>query len=354
MRKSLVAALALLAVASVSAQVNVISARAGLIHYTEGQVSLDGKDVDTSKPGKFSDMKNGSELRTTEGRAEVLLAAPSFVRLGENSGWNMLSNSLAETKFAVTAGSALIEAAELAKDTAITVVVGESTLTIEKAGIYRIDLEPTPALKVYDGEVTLANSGKSTLVKAGRTAGLATGGDLVLAKFDNNAGDELYRWSKRRSGYVALANVAAANSMYTNGYTMAQGSWLWNPYFGMYTAVPMRGFYRSPFGYRYYNPRQAYNFVTQPVYSSFGSSGRSYDSTYGSYAGTGSMNPSYNPNYGYATVESRSSGGYSGGYSGSSGAGAAPAAPAVSAGGGESSRGSGGSMSGGQGGSRGK
>jgi hypothetical protein len=320
-----------------------------LIHYTEGDVTLDLAAVDTTKPGKFSEMKNGSLLRTSEGRAEVLLASPSFVRLGERSGLKMLSNSLAETRFEITAGEALIEAAELAKDTAITVVAGSSIITIEKAGIYRIEMGDSPLLKVYDGEVTLANSGKTTVVKAGRSAGLATGGDFVLAKFDNKVGDELYRWSKRRSSYVSLANVAAANSMYTNGYSMAQGSWLWNPYFGMYTAVPMRGFYRSPFGYRYYNPRQAYNFVTQPVYSV--SSGRAYDSTYGAYGGTGSMNPTYNSGYGYSTVESRSSGGYSGGYSGSSGAGAAPAPAAGGDGGGgrgASAGGGGGSMGGGQ------
>ena len=343
---SLLLAAAALSVSGLPAQINVVSAKAGLIHYTEGQVALDGKEVDAAKPGKFADMKNGSELRTGEGRAEVLLASPSFVRLAENSAIRMLSNSLAETRLEVTAGSALIEAAEVAKNTAITVVAGGSTIMIEKSGIYRVDLTPTPELKVYDGEATITNSGKSTVLKAGRAAGLATGGEFVMAKFDNKATDELYRWSKRRSGYVSMANVAAANSVYTNGYSMAQGSWLWNPYFGMYTAVPMRGFWRSPFGYRYYNPQMAYNYVSAPVSSGY-ASGRSYDSTYGSYGSTGSMGPTYNSNYGYSTVDSRSSGGYSGGYSGSSSP--AAAAPAASSGGDGGSRGAGGgAISGGQ------
>ena len=259
--------LAILTAAMLPAQVNVVSAKAGLVHYTEGEVKLDGKDVDTTKPGKFSEMKTGSELRTTEGRVEVLLAAPSFVRLAENSGLKMLNTSLAETRFEITAGSALVEAAELEKNTAITVLAGGSSITIQKAGLYRVEMEPSPALKVYDGEATVTNNGESTLMKGGKMLALATGGKFVPAKFDAKAGDELYRWAKRRSGYVSMANVAAANSLYSRGYSLTSGSWLWNPYFGMYTGVPMRGYWRSPFGYRYYNPQMAYGIITQPVYN---------------------------------------------------------------------------------------
>lgn len=338
-----------LTAATLSAQTNVISAKAGLVHYTEGDVKLDGTDVDTTKPGKFSDMKAGSEIRTTEGRVEILLAAPSFVRLAENSGLKMLNTSLAETRFEITAGSALIEAAELEKNTAITVLAGGSTITIQKTGVYRIDMEPAPSLKVYDGEATVQNKAETTVAKSGRLLGLSAGGNFVLAKFDAKAGDELYRWAKRRSGYVSLANVASANSLYTRGYSMPMGSWLWNPYFGMYTGVPMRGYWRSPFGYRYYNPQMAYRIITTPVYqqSAF-ASGRTYDSGYGGYMGTGMQNPTFNSDFGYNTVGSRSSGGYSGGYSGSSGAAAAPA-PAAGGGGDGGMRGGGGAVSAGGG-----
>jgi hypothetical protein len=345
----------ILTAASLPAQTNVISAKAGLVHYTEGDVKLDGAEVDTTKPGKFSEMKAGAEIRTTEGRVEILLAAPSFVRLAENSGLKMLNTSLAETRFEITAGSALVEAAELEKNTAITVLAGGASITIQKAGIYRIDLEPAPTLKVYDGEATVQNKAESTVAKAGRLLPLSAGGNFVLAKFDNKAGDELYRWAKRRSGYVSMANVASANALYTRGYDMAAGSWLWNPYFGMYTGVPMRGFWRSPFGFRYFNPQMAYRMVTMPVYTqSAVGSGRTYDSGYGGYTGTGMQSPTFNSDFGYNTVGSRSSGGYSGGYSGSSGAGAAPGpgpGPAAGGGGDSGTRGGGAaSAGGGQGG----
>jgi len=338
MRKlALFSAFAAFAALPVAAQINVISAKAGLIHYTEGDVTLDGTAVDTSKPAKLSEMKNGSELRTGEGRVEVLLAAPSFVRLSENSALKMVNNSLGETRVEILAGSALLEVSEVEKGSSVTVMAGGSTVAITKNGIYRVDMEPTPSLRVYDGEANVANNGKLVAVKEGKSVGLSTGGEFLLAKFDNKAGDELYRWSKRRSGYVSMANVAAANMVHTYGYTMMPGSWIWNPYFGMYTAVPMRGFFRSPFGYRYYNPQMAYGYITQPVYSA---PARSYDSGYGGYSGTGSMNPTYNSGFGYNTTPTRSSGGYSGGYSGGATAGSAPAAP-VAGGGDGGSRGGG-------------
>src|ERR1700735_3738192 len=56
---------------------SVISAHSGLIHFSEGSVYLDDQRVE-QKTGKFGQMNNGSELRTEEGRAEVLLTPGTF------------------------------------------------------------------------------------------------------------------------------------------------------------------------------------------------------------------------------------------------------------------------------------
>jgi hypothetical protein len=48
---------------------SVISAHSGVIHFADGSVLLDDQRVE-QKSGKFDQMKNGSELRTEEGRAE--------------------------------------------------------------------------------------------------------------------------------------------------------------------------------------------------------------------------------------------------------------------------------------------
>ena len=60
---------------------SVISAHSGLIHFSEGSVFLDDQRVE-QKTGKFGQMNNGSELRTQEGRAEVLLTPGTVLASG--------------------------------------------------------------------------------------------------------------------------------------------------------------------------------------------------------------------------------------------------------------------------------
>src|SRR5712692_2015403 len=76
---------------------SVISAHSGLIHYVEGQVLLDSKPVEV-KIATFPEMKENMELRTADGRAEVLLSPGAFLRLGENSAIRMVSNKLTDSR----------------------------------------------------------------------------------------------------------------------------------------------------------------------------------------------------------------------------------------------------------------
>ena len=63
---------------------SVISAKSGLIHYVEGRVLLAGEPVE-SHLGTFPDIKENAQLRTEEGRAEVLLTPGVVLRIGESS-----------------------------------------------------------------------------------------------------------------------------------------------------------------------------------------------------------------------------------------------------------------------------
>src|SRR5579884_808545 len=63
---------------------SVVSARSGVIHFSEGSVFLDGQPVE-QKFGRFAEMKAGSELRTDWGHAEVLLTPGMFLRIGDNT-----------------------------------------------------------------------------------------------------------------------------------------------------------------------------------------------------------------------------------------------------------------------------
>ena len=87
----------------------VISAHSGLIHYVEGRALLDSKPVEV-KIATFPEMKENMELRTEDGRAEVLLNPGAFLRLGENSAVRMVSNKLSDSRMEFISGSIVIEA----------------------------------------------------------------------------------------------------------------------------------------------------------------------------------------------------------------------------------------------------
>src|SRR5271154_4159805 len=118
-----------------------ISLHSGLIHYTEGTVTVDGQQVE-NKNSEFSSLQKGQELRTGEGRAELLLTPGAFLRVGENSAVRMISNALTDTQLEVLEGSALVEVTELGKDNAIAVSLHGAVLHVEKAGLFRVDANP--------------------------------------------------------------------------------------------------------------------------------------------------------------------------------------------------------------------
>src|SRR5689334_14654687 len=98
----------------------VISAKAGTIQYVEGTVLLDNKPVEVTIT-KFPEIKNGQVLSAEDGRVEVLLAPGTFLRLNEHSSVRMDSNSLVNIKLELLTGTALLEVAELAKDTDLNI-----------------------------------------------------------------------------------------------------------------------------------------------------------------------------------------------------------------------------------------
>ena len=87
---------------------SVISTRSGIVHFFEGTVYLGDQPLQ-SHLGKFSSVPEGGELRTAEGRAEVLLTPEVFLRIGERSAIRMVANELSDTRVALLAGSAVVD-----------------------------------------------------------------------------------------------------------------------------------------------------------------------------------------------------------------------------------------------------
>jgi hypothetical protein len=245
---------------------SVISAKSGVIHYAEGRVYL-GDQLVENKFGNFPDIKENAQLRTEDGRAEVLLTPGVFLRIAENSAFRMVTNRLIDTRVEFLTGSILVEADELLKDNGITIVYNDYAVQVEKKGIYRFDSDPA-ALRVYDGAVLAQINGKSQEIKEGQL--LAMNGDLKLAKFDKDDVDALYRWSHRRAEYISMANVSAAKSVRDSGMSWYSSGWAFNPYFNMYTFIPYRGSYYNPFGFALWSPFTVYDYLYAPGYYNTG------------------------------------------------------------------------------------
>jgi hypothetical protein len=273
---------------------DVVAAKAGLVHYVEGDVTIGGKTV-VVKGGDFPEMQKGDELRTVLGRAEVLLGPGMFLRMAENSGFRLLSAAIEDTRLEVTSGSVLIEAAEFeAKHHGIVVRVGSTDIDVMKRGLYRIDFSPA-MLRVYEGSAQVIAGGQPVTIKEGRQTVL--GALANPEKFNKDRGDAFHRWAARRSSYIAIANVAAAKRIYDDGGAWRSGNWLFNPYFGCFTYIPYSGMYRSPFGWAFYSPRAVQRVYYRPpvVYNpSPGMSGGGFDGGFGhrgysDYGGRSSM-----------------------------------------------------------------
>jgi len=244
---------------------SVISARSGLIHYVEGRVLLDGKPVEV-KIATFPEVKENMELRSEDGRAEVLLNPGAFLRLGENSAVRMVSDKLSDSRIEFVSGSMVIEADNGEEKGAdiVTVLYHNASVRLRKGGIYRFDSEPAQ-VRVYSGEVEVANGTNTLVAKGGKLVALDT--NVSVEKFDSKDNDALGRWSRRRAEYISMANMSAAKSVLDSGNTWRQSGWYYNPYFAMMTYLPGGGVYRSPYGYMFYAPTSVYRVYDAPVYA---------------------------------------------------------------------------------------
>jgi len=172
----------------------VISAKSGLISYVEGKVYLGDQIVEPS-PTHFPDVKENALVRTAEGRAEVLLTPGVVLRLGENSSFKMLTNRLIDTRLELLTGSAVVEADEIAKDTSVTLVCKDGTVSLGKKGLYRLDTAPA-RLKVFEGLASVQVAGQNVEVASGKM--LSLGG--TIASVENSTRKIPIAWTTGVNG----------------------------------------------------------------------------------------------------------------------------------------------------------
>ncbi|HEX9929831.1 MAG TPA: FecR domain-containing protein [Pyrinomonadaceae bacterium] len=295
-RIALVSALSLATVSSIFAQENrerrnipaqteqvyVISAKAGGVSYATGAVRVDR--MATKKQhilAKGDEINDGDIIAVGEtGNAEILLNPGSFLRLAENTDIQFADTNLESLLLKMKNGSAVIEASAVGGEGGadIQIVTPQSTISLEKSGIYRLNVTANATeVFVWKGAATAGN----VIVKAGRKAVLQKGATAVIAKFDKDESrDALDLWSKDRSKELAKLNnkirsrdLTRAFTGYSNGFNgfngfnRLGGFWAYNRFTGNYCYVPYGfGYGSSPYGYSYdrgiywyYNNSGSYN-----------------------------------------------------------------------------------------------
>jgi hypothetical protein len=214
--------------------------------------------------------------------------------LGEDTQVQMLSSRLSDVRLRLLSGSAVIEADEIEKSNSITAVVRDSEVHLLRSGLYRLDAveEESPRLRVLNGEALVTTPGGEFRLKSKKEIELA--GDPQARKFDPEDTDALDRWSKRRASYLSVANLSASRMAYRSGLSYSSSSWMWSPFFGMFTYLPYRDVIWSPYGYGFYSPRAVYYLYNPPRNNTAIQSA--------------SRGPAYNSTYGYNTVGQTSTG----------------------------------------------
>jgi hypothetical protein len=187
---------------------SVISARSGLVHYFEGTVYVADQRLE-SHVGRFVIIPDGAEIRTEQGRAEILLNPSVFMRIGENSSVRMLDSDLENTRLELLSGSAAIDCIRSDPGSSLTLVVAERSVQFLTEGLYRINSEPA-IVRVYTGRAEVA-SGNQKPVTVDRGMILRLEGAVTPEPSPLELKDPLSDWSLARRQSMADEATSAGN-----------------------------------------------------------------------------------------------------------------------------------------------
>jgi hypothetical protein len=247
---------------------SVVSTHSGVVYFFAGSVFIGGERLE-QKFGRFPDIGEGAELRTEQGRAEVLLTPGVVIRVAENSAIRMISNKLSDTRVELLKGSTILESNDVRKDTSATLVYRKWEVRVPHDGVYRIDASPAQ-LKAYKGEVqVVADGSKSPVtVKEGDVLPLAE--VLLTDRAIAAEGDSFKNWAMNRSEVIAADNATAAgiiddpSQFDTAG--LAAGGFTYFPPTGMSSALGVN----NPYGVSFWSSYQSMlNSIYFPPYVSY-------------------------------------------------------------------------------------
>jgi uncharacterized membrane protein YgcG len=251
-----------------------ISAKAGGINLVSGNVTVarEGNMGRQQALSPTDDLQTGDVVTTgAGGRVEVLLNPGSYMRVDENSEFELTDASLDQLLVKLVKGSAVVEVTG-ADDVELSLGINtpQADALIIKGGIYRFNVLPneTTEILVRKGRVLLGK-GMTNKIKGGQKVIIGRDGNVLeTAKLNKKEQDTLDVWSKERAETLARANqklqrrplLTAFNDWdnwngwgQTGGYGTL-GLWVYSSTARSYCFLPvgLRG-WASPYGHRYGN-----------------------------------------------------------------------------------------------------
>lgn len=247
----------------------VISAKAGGVNAVTGQATMRQRgNSEWQMLTITEDLEAGDVVRTDrDGRVEMLLNPGSYLRIGENSEFELSDNSLQNLELRLIRGTAIVEATGFdGAELLINITTPHTRMSIVRKGLYRVSVVPGDAteLIVRKGRVML--DGSHTRVNGGNKVVFSSTSFSVakLQDADKKKVDNLEAWSKERAKTVAQANravnrrdMAFAMASFNDGWDRFSprftGLWMFNARYGCYTFMPFYGGGGSPYGSSYYS-----------------------------------------------------------------------------------------------------
>jgi len=246
----------------------VISAKAGGVNSVSGRAEIRPfRGADWSLLNVTDDLKAGDVVKTgMDGRVEMLLNPGAYLRVGENSEFELTDNSLENLEVRLVRGMAIIEATGADEtELAINITTPHAKMVIIKRGLYRVNVKPgdTTELFVRKGRVILADS--HTKVKEGNKVIFSSTTFSVarMDKLEKKNMDVLETWSKDRAATVALANhkiqtrdlnnvIAGLPDYWWASFSArSSGIWFFSRNYRCYTFMPFDFGWGSPYGSSY-------------------------------------------------------------------------------------------------------
>jgi hypothetical protein len=245
----------------------VISARAGGVNAVTGRASMHTRgNTEWQLLTIKEDLEAGDVVKTgVDGRVEMLLNPGSYMRIGENSEFELANNSLENLEVRLIRGTAIVEVTGADdEELFIGITTPHTRMSIIRRGLYRVNVVPgdTTELIVRKGRVML--EGSHTKVKGGNKV-VFSSNSFSVAKLEKaeKERDTLEMWSKDRAQTLAKANgrisgrvmntfaASFANDWSFRNFGRRSGFWLFNAEVGCYTLIPFGYGWASPYGGSY-------------------------------------------------------------------------------------------------------